>query len=103
MRVDVLFSHGRVSVTHLSLHGDVDALDNKELMAESQKADCAGARDMLLDLREVTFLSSSGLLALQSITALRRSEQSPDPESGRASFRSIRHGRDGGSRHISRS
>jgi anti-anti-sigma regulatory factor len=45
---------------------------------------------------EVPFMSSSGLVALQSMAALLRGDELPDPESGWAAFRSIHRDRDAG-------
>lgn len=96
MRVDVLVTQGRVPVTILRPHGELDASNYQELISEAQKAYETGARDILLDMGEVPFMSSSGLVALQSLATLLRGEQPPDPESGWAAFRSIHRDRDAG-------
>ena len=41
-------------------------------------------------------MSSSGLVALQSIAALLRGEEAPDPEAGWQAFRAIHRDRDAG-------
>lgn len=96
MNVDVLVSQGRVPVTILRPHGEVDASNYQELIAVAQEFRDSGARDVLLDLGDVSFLSSSGLVALQSIAAMLRGEQPPDSESGWEAFRSIHRDRDAG-------
>ena len=96
MRVDVVVCQGRVPVTILRPYGELDASNYEDLIAEAQNLHQAGVRDMLLDLGEVRFMSSSGLMALQSIAALLRGEEPPDPESGWAAFHSIRRDREGG-------
>ena len=96
MRMDVFVSEGRVPVTILRPCGELDASNYQALIAEAQKLLDAGARDVLLDLGEVPFMSSSGLVALQSIAALLRGGELPDPESGWAAFRSIHRDRDSG-------
>jgi anti-anti-sigma regulatory factor len=97
MRIDVLATQGKVPVTILRPHGELDASNYQVLIAEAQKAYETGARDILLDMAEVPFMSSSGLVALQSMAALLRGEEPPDPESGWAAFRSIHRDRDVGS------
>ena len=87
---------GRVPVTVLKPHGDLDASNYQDLIAEAQKVYTAGARDMLLDLSEVPYMSSSGLVALQSIAAMVRGEAVPDPEQGWGAFRAIHRDREAG-------
>lgn len=96
MRVDQLISEGRVPVTILRPYGELDASNYQELIADARKAYDGGARDLLLDMGEVPYMSSSGLVALQSMAALQRGEEPPDPELGWAAFRSIRRDRDAG-------
>jgi anti-anti-sigma regulatory factor len=85
-------AQGRVPVTVLQPHGDVDASNFLDLIAATQKAYAAGERNMLLDLGHVPYLSSSGLVALHSMAALMRGDTPPDPESGWEALRAI--GRD---------
>ncbi len=96
MKADVFVSQGRVPVTILRPYGELDASNYQGLIAEAQKIHDAGARDILLDLGEVPFMSSSGLVALQSIAALLRGEEPPGPESGWSAFRSIHRDREAG-------
>lgn len=94
MTIDLTIStaQGRVPVTVLHLRGDLDASNYEDLIAEARAAYDDGARDMLLDLGEVAYISSSGLVALQSIAALLRGDQIPDTREGWGAFRAI--GRD---------
>jgi anti-anti-sigma factor len=87
---------GRVPVTILRPSGDLDASNYQDLIAEAQKVYDAGARDLLLDLSEVPYMSSSGLVALQSIAALLRGQAPPDPDEGWAAFRAIHRDRNAG-------
>jgi anti-anti-sigma factor len=98
MTIDLTISteHGRVPVTVLHLRGAVDASNFEDLIVEAQKAHKAGARDMLLDLGEVEYISSSGLVALQSIAALLRGEQATDLEEGWAALHTIQRDREAG-------
>ena len=91
-RIASFRAQGRVPVMVLQPHGDMDASNYLELIAAAQKAYGAGERDVLLDLSHVPYLSSSGLVALQSIAALMRGDTPPDPEGGWEALRAI--GRD---------
>jgi anti-anti-sigma factor len=98
MAIDVTVSEaqGRVPVTVLHLHGELDATNYRDLIAEAQHAHAAGARDILLDLSDVSYMSSSGLVALQSIAALMRGDELPDPDAGWSAIRTIHRDRDAG-------
>jgi anti-anti-sigma factor len=96
MNVTISHAQGRVPVTVLHTHGDLDASNYQNLIAKSQEVYEAGARDILLDLSDTPYMSSSGLVALQSIAALLRGEEAPDPEAGWQAFRAIHRDRDAG-------
>lgn len=96
MRIDIRVTQGRVPVTILHPCGELDASSYQDLIAEAHKLHGSGARDVVLDLVDVSYMSSSGLVALQSIAALMRGEEPPDPQSGWGAFRAIRHDREVG-------
>jgi anti-anti-sigma regulatory factor len=89
MNITVTQAEGRVPVTILHTHGDLDLSSFQELIASAQTAYDEGARSILLDLSDTPYMSSSGLVALQSIAALTRGEAPPDLEAGWAAFRAI--------------
>ena len=88
---------GRVPVTVLRPRGELDASNYQDLIAEAHKVYATGARNIILDLSEVPYMSSSGLVALQSIAAMLRGESPPNPEEGWSAFRAIHRDRDAGS------
>lgn len=94
--LDISTAQGRVPVTVLHLRGDLDASNFEALIEEAKKAYEAGASDMLLDLGEVRYVSSSGLVALQSIAALLRGEQPPDTREGWGALRAVHRDREAG-------
>jgi len=96
MNVTINEALGRVAVTILQPHGDLDAASYQQLIATAQEACRSGASNILLDLGDTPYMSSSGLVALQSIAALLRDEEPPDPASGWEAFRSIDRDRDTG-------
>ena len=89
MSIDVSQKQGRVLVTILQPHGELDASNFQTLIDKAQKVYQAGARDILLDLGDTPYMSSAGLVALQSIAALLRGEKPADPEAGWGAFRAV--------------
>jgi anti-anti-sigma factor len=73
---------GKVPVTLLQPYGYLDASNYKTLIAQVQQLYDAGARDVLLDMSDVPYVSSSGLVALHSIAKILRAEPAQDLESG---------------------
>lgn len=55
---------GKVSVTVLHLSGNIDVESYEKLIAEAEALKAAGTQNLLLDLKEVPYISSSGLRAL---------------------------------------
>jgi anti-anti-sigma regulatory factor len=96
MDISVSQVQARVPVWVVQPHGELDASTYQELIGEAQSVYSEGARDILLDLSDVPYVSSSGLVALQSIAALLRGEGPPNPEEGWGAFRAIDRDRDTG-------
>jgi anti-anti-sigma factor len=82
-------STGRVPITVLSLDGELDASNFEGFVEEVRQLYDAGSRHLLLDLSALTFLASSGLVALHSIILIMRGESSTDPDSGWGAFHSL--------------
>ncbi len=74
MEIAVSYEQGRVPVTVLHVQGEINANSYEQLQAQAQAAVEAGTRDMLLDLAEVTFISSAGLRALHYAFTLVRTD-----------------------------
>ena len=73
---------GRVPITVLTLEGELDASNFERLIDESRTLYENGTRNLLIDLSGLSFLASSGLVALHSIVRLLHGEPPPDLESG---------------------
>lgn len=71
-----------VPVTVMRLAGELDASNYQELIRQAEELYQAGTRHLLLDLSELSFLASSGLVALHSMALTLRGEKAPDPEAG---------------------
>jgi len=89
MNISVSQAPGRVPVTVLKLDGQLDGQNYQELIAKAQELFQAGARDFLMDLSDLTYISSAGLVALHSVALLARGEQLPDVEGGWSAYRSM--------------
>jgi anti-anti-sigma factor len=89
MNISVSQAQGRVPVTVLKLDGQLDGQNFQELISKAQELQSAGARDFLLDLSELTYISSAGLVALHSVALLARGEEVPDMERGWSAYRSM--------------
>ena len=82
-------AQGNIRVTVIKLDGQLDGQNYQELIAKSQELYKAGTRDFLLDLSDLTYISSAGLVALHSMALLSRGEQLPDTEGGWSAYRSM--------------
>ncbi len=92
---------GRMPTAVLHLHGELNAANSRDLTTEALKAHAAGARAILLDLRNLSHMSSSGLVAPQSIAALMQGGELSDPDAGWSAAHAIRRDRDLGlQRHV---
>ena len=89
MNISVSQAPGRVPVTVLKLDGQLDGQNYQELIAKAQELFQTGARDFLLDLSDLTYISSAGLVALHSVALLARGEALPDVEGGWSAYRSM--------------
>lgn len=82
MEISVSQAQGRVSVTVLKTHGPVDGSNYEELIETAKIAIDAGTKDILLDLGDTEYMSTAGMVAIQTIARLLRGEPAPDPAGG---------------------
>lgn len=80
-----------VPLTVLSLEGELDASNFERLITEVQGLYQGGSRHLLLDLSGLTFIASSGLIALHSIVRIMHGEAPADLEAGWGAFHSMGH------------
>ena len=73
---------GAIPITVVSLDGELDASNFEALIDAVRGLYDAGARQLLLDLSNLQFMASSGLVALHSIVRIMHGEPPPDPEAG---------------------
>ena len=96
MQLTVNQVEGRVPVTILAIHGDLDASNYEQVIAKARELYAAGRRHLLLDCSDMPFMGSSGVVAIHSVALLMRGETPPDPTAGWQAFHSIDHARAGG-------
>lgn len=80
---------GRVPITVLTLEGELDASNFERLIEEVQGLYAGGTRHLLIDLAGLSFIASSGLVALHSIVRTMRGEPPPDPDAGWGALHSL--------------
>jgi anti-anti-sigma regulatory factor len=96
MNISISQAQGRVPVTVLHVEGKLDGQTYQDLIEKGRELYAAGTRDVLLDLTDLAYISSAGLVALHTIALLLRGESLPEVEHGWASLKNIDHSRDSG-------
>jgi anti-anti-sigma regulatory factor len=101
VNITVSTQQGSVPVTIVQPHGDLDASNYRELVDKVEGLIKDGAKDFLIDLSDVPFMSSAGLVALHSLAITLRGEKPVDPQSGWAVLKSMEGSRSTGlQKHI---
>ena len=96
MQITISTQQGNVPVTVVQPHGDVDASNYAELVSKVEVTQKEGSQDFLIDLSEVPYMSSAGLVALHSISIMLRGEKPADPQSGWTALKSMDRSRERG-------
>ena len=81
---------GRGDITVLRLEGDLDAASFEEVIEKGRVLYGEGTRALLIDMTEVGYMGSSGLVALHSVALIMRGQEPPDPELGWGAFKSLK-------------
>ncbi|HEX5838439.1 MAG TPA: STAS domain-containing protein [Anaerolineales bacterium] len=89
MDISVSQKQGNVPITVIKLDGELDGQNYQELISKARELFSAGARDFVLDLSDLTYISSAGLVALHSVALLVKGEELPDTEQGWSAYRSM--------------
>ena len=82
MNVTVEQAQGRVPVTVIRLDGELDASNFESLIQQGRDLYDRGTRHVLVDMRGVTYMGSSGLVALHSLALMLEGAAPPDPDAG---------------------
>ena len=91
MNITTAQLQGNKPVTVMKLVGELDASCYLDVIAAAKQLYQQGTRDLLLDLSEMTFMSSAGLMALHSITMLMQGKEPPNPDDGWGAMHDIAH------------
>jgi len=79
--------NGPISI--IKLDGVLDGQTYQDLIVKAQELYNAGTRDFVLDLSDLTYISSAGLVAFHSVALLARGELLPDVDSGWSAYRAL--------------
>lgn len=96
MEITVSQEQGNVPVTILGLAGQLDGQTYQNLIMKAQEVFNGGAKNIVLDMSELTYISSAGLVSLHTVALLLRGEPLPDPEQGWSALKSMDRSRDSG-------
>ncbi len=91
MNISTSQAQGSVPVTIIKIDGQLDGQNYQELIMKAQELCNAGAHDFLLDLTDLTYISSSGLVALCTVALLARGEKLANAGEGRPASRPLIH------------
>lgn len=101
MNISVSQAQGKVPVTIVKMDGQLDGQTYEQLITKARELYNSGTRDFLLDLSDLTYVSSAGLVALHSIALLARGEEMPDTSGGWSAYRSVGRSAEAGiQRHV---
>lgn len=95
MDITVSEQMGNAQVTILTLAGELDGQTYQGLIDRAKELYGSGARNFLLDMSELTYVSSAGLVAIHTIAMLLKGEAVPNTDDGWASMRSVKKTSDG--------
>lgn len=96
MEINISQEQGNAPVTVVKVSGQLDGQSYQSLIASAQEVIKGGAKNILLDLADLTFISSAGLVSLHVVALLTRGEAMPDLEHGWAALRSVNKSRESG-------
>ncbi len=80
MEISVSQEQGRVPVTIMSIRGEINAETSDAFLAAVRQAYAGGACDLLLDLSQVTYISSWGIRALSEVYSMLRGQKGEEHE-----------------------
>ena len=101
MNIKTYQKQGRVPVTILQLAGKLDGSNYMQLVEESRRAYTNGASNLLLDLSQLTYLSSAGIAAIHKTALMFRGQPVLEQELGWGSYHAIDRDRGSGTqKHV---
>lgn len=98
MQISLSKQQSNVPVTVMQLMGDIDASTYTDVINKAQEAFDEGARDLLIDLSKVPYVSSAGLMSLHTMVKIFAGQSAHPKDGGRPSFQAINKEQDGPAR-----
>ena len=89
MQISFFTQQGNVPVTVMQLTGNIDASSYTDVLNNAQQAFDEGSRNLLIDLSNVPYVSSAGLMSLHTIVRIFAGNSVQPKDGGRPSFRAI--------------
>ena len=89
MQITITPNKSPVPIMVMHLHGELDGSNYMDLIAEAENLYKNGTRDLLLDLGDLTYMSSAGIVALHRIAMLFRGQKNFVEEKGWAAYRAL--------------
>ncbi len=87
------------SVAVLQLDGELDASNYRDLMSTGEQLYGEGVRTLVLDLADLSYMSSSGIVALHSLALVYRGEAPHGPDAGWEALHAVQADADSGAQH----
>lgn len=101
MEINISQTQGQVPISVIGVVGKLDGQTYQDLISKARDLYESGTRDILIDLTQLAYISSAGLVALHTIALMLRGEALIDEEHGWASVKSMDRGRETGmQKHI---
>ena len=89
MQISFSTQQGNVPVTVMQLTGNIDASTYTDVINNAQQAFDEGSRNLLIDLSNVPYVGSAGLMSLHTIVRIFAGNSVQPKDGGRPSFRAI--------------
>jgi anti-anti-sigma regulatory factor len=96
MEITISQEQGRATVSVIRVSGHLDGQTYQDLISKANEIVGTGVKNILLDLEDLTYISSAGLVSLHTIALLLRGETPPNLEQGWSTLKSMDRTRDGG-------
>lgn len=82
MEITIEQKQGRVPVTVMKLNGNLDGSNYQEVISKGKALYEAGTRHLLIDMSDVPFMGSAGLVALHNLALMMQEKRLPEAEDG---------------------
>jgi anti-anti-sigma regulatory factor len=87
--MDITTERPRPDIAVIALAGELDGSNFERVIDAARSAHADGARTILLDLGGLTYMGSSGLVAIHSAALILRGLEPPSPEDGWDAFHQL--------------